>query len=136
MRIYIAASFANRERARDIRFDLSLLGIQSTATWIDTHLTEMEALTPERKGREALDDFYDIERSHGLLCIHDPAVPSTSGGYYFEMGYALAIGLPVWLLGPQTSVFHFHPRVRQIETLDEITAPEAGTEPSGLSNPS
>ncbi len=120
MKIYIAASFVNRDQARDVRKTLQDRGHESTAQWIDGHAYLPGELTDEKKRVEALQDLTDIDNADAVLFLSTPKIPSTSGGQHLEMGYAFGLGKAVYILGPLTSVFHFHPLVRVITAAEAI----------------
>jgi hypothetical protein len=45
--------------------------------------------------------------------------PSTRGGKHVELGAALAMDMPVYLIGPRSNIFHHHLLVTQVwETAD------------------
>jgi nucleoside 2-deoxyribosyltransferase len=111
LKLYIATSFRNREQARIMRDLLQGFGHVITSRWIDTHLEEIDVLTPARQGQEALEDLEDVAAADGVVFVNNTDIPSTSGGMHVEMGYALALGKPVYIVGPRTSVFHYHPLV-------------------------
>lgn len=111
MKVYIAASFKNREGAKAWKDGLEAKGMTITSRWIENHLEDLDPLTDVQRAQEAVHDLEDIDAADVLLFLNTPEIPSTSGGQHLEMGYALAKGKPVYLVGPQTSVFHFHPGI-------------------------
>lgn len=105
MKVYIATSFRNRELARQVRAWVESQGHESTARWIDTHLEEMDLMTPEDQAQEALSDLTDISGSDLVLLV-TLGEPSSTGGMHFEAGYAYALGKDITVLGPDTNIFH------------------------------
>ncbi len=118
MDVYIAGPFNKRRELKEIRQRLFERGIGSTSSWIDSHLEEFDCMTPESKWKEAKQDLLDVHRADGMVFCN--LGQSTSGGMHLEMGFALAKGKPIWLLGEPTSIFHFHPSIAHIKDISEI----------------
>ena len=115
MKVYIAAPFNRREEAREARNILMTKGYKSVSRWIDTHLTEK--ISEKQKRAEALEDFRDIQ-SAGLMILLNGK--STAGGMHVEMGYALSEGIPIFLVGKPSSVFHHLPQVTCFKSVEDI----------------
>ena len=115
--VYIAAPFDWRVKARRARAVLEAKGITSTSTWIDNHLEEEDVITPEAKWREAKCDLLDVHRADEFVLLNGP---STSGGLHVELGFALANGKKIWLVGKPSTIFHYHPNITIVENVEEI----------------
>lgn len=116
MEIYIAAPFDWRVKAKRAREVLAKKGFISTATWIDSHLQE-EHLSNEDRWKEARQDLLDIHRAGGFVLLNGP---STSGGLHIELGFAIAKGKRIWLVGQPSTIFHYHPSITVVESVDNI----------------
>ena len=107
MKIYLAASFAARQRVRPIRDRLWEMGHDVVSTWLDESvpLPGMSRATFERK--LGLKDM--VESASADLVIADFLTPSTTGGTHTEYGMALGRfqRQMVWLVGPRQGVFHY-----------------------------
>lgn len=88
MRIYVAASWESKERAKDIMNKLEQLGHTITMDWV-THEMEDEA------DGYAVADMYGVATATCLIFISDG---NRSGGKHFELGYAVASNIPVLIL--------------------------------------
>jgi nucleoside 2-deoxyribosyltransferase len=103
MKFYVAAPFPMRHVLRRFRDELVNLGHIVTATWVDVEPDDEDHTWEEREvaARQCL---VEVAAADVLMLITaDPH--SGSGGRHVECGYALALGLPVWRLGPRTHVF-------------------------------
>ncbi len=106
MKYYLAAPYNRRDEARRVRAALAEKGYVCTARWIDNHLPSESDADNAMRRHEARQDLADIVDSHLVIVLNDRNYPSTSGGLHLEMGYALALRLPVLLIGEPTSIFH------------------------------
>jgi nucleoside 2-deoxyribosyltransferase len=114
MNIYLAASWAQREVMRDRRTDLEALGHKVTSRWIDSEDEsgmgpDEIASSPDSAAAGAWVDIYDIDRSELVVVFAD--VPSSTGGYHFEFGFAIGRGKNVAAVGPNLNVFFSLPLV-------------------------
>lgn len=120
--VYIATSFVNRDAARRVRDYLKSVGVVSTATWIDTHLEDSNALSnPCIGATEAEADLHDIRRGEGFILLREEGMPeSTTGGMHIETGYALALGKPVIVVGKrERCIFYALPGVQCVGSISE-----------------
>jgi len=102
IRVYIAARGEDQHMAKELRDDLNLAGIDCTARWIDLPLTN-------ESHDEAEMDILDVRRADVLVLLKPAASHrKTTGGHHVETGIALAMGMPVALLGERENVFHHH----------------------------
>lgn len=114
MKIYVGAWTKDQEKARNLRSILEILDHEVTATWIDRINPEAKYSSSDYAfGAER--DISDLKRSEAIICITGNSSPS--GGKHFETGYAMALGLKVYIYGPRENVFHYHSKVVQL--LDE-----------------
>jgi nucleoside 2-deoxyribosyltransferase len=107
MKIYVAASFNSRDRIRDEIEELEEIGHVITGVWFQEE-DPIEKLWDGNFGGRvaevmALRDFNAIERAE--VMIIDTLDPSTSGGRNVELGWALAKGKRIILVGPPTTIF-------------------------------
>lgn len=105
--VYFAGRYDRRSEleanARDLPSDW-----YSTARWLTG--AHEGATDPETLRLCALEDLEDIRKSDVLVAFTEsPEVGFTSGGRHVETGYALAMGIPVIVVGPVENVFHHLP---------------------------
>lgn len=111
MRIYVAAPFEQYHHARQAATLLRKAGFTITSHW---HDAQTEGLCPRSPREEALSDLHDIGCATVLLLLN----LASSEGKCVEMGYALHAGLDILLVGERSNIFHSHPRVRIVPSLD------------------
>ncbi len=114
--MYVAAPFGERLAGIHARRVLEEKGFDVTARWLDTHLQE-DGLTPEQQHLEAMEDLLDIHRSEGFVLLN--SYPC-SYGRNIELGFALARGKRIWLVGERTSIFHYHHNVTVVKRVEDI----------------
>jgi len=112
VRIYVASYYDTKERIKPFVTQLKDIGHVITSTWTEEpHETDSDAaLTDGLRKYYAWRDLEEIDDAELLLL--DTFDVNPRGGREFEAGYALALGLEVWLVGPERSIFHKYLRVR------------------------
>lgn len=109
MHIYLAASWPQRKRMRDVAEHLQALGIMTTSRWIysesESGMGPAEIAEGQKKAVSgAIRDFQDINAAHRVAVFTD--VPSSTGGFHVEFGYALSREKPIDIVGPALNVFY------------------------------
>ncbi len=95
MRIYIAAPFKHREKAREWASLLAAAGHEITSSWLWTMLDDDDY---ERHWkREAVRDLTDVRRADLLVLM--AVNESGRGGCLMEFAYALGQGIPCVTVG-------------------------------------
>lgn len=105
-RIYIAASFAARERLRPVRDRLFAMGYDVTSSWLD-EVAQPEGMDKDTFDRKlAIKDL--VEAGSADILIQDTLTESTTGGSHTEWGIGLARfqRQRLYIVGPRKSVFH------------------------------
>jgi hypothetical protein len=121
---YIAAPWPSKAAAKLARQSLADRGIECTSSWIDF---EPEASTEAILQEEAVRDFRDIRRANALILLNTiDLVPLGQGGKHVEVGYALAMNKPVYVIGTRSNVFHYHPGVTFLNSIEELAIENQG----------
>lgn len=126
MKIYIAASFTKREQACRLRDRLIECGFIITSGWLNGQYPLYGNGNNLDMEKFSQMDLEDVTRAYCVVQITDVSIEDknnkqqTKGGRHTELGFALAQGKHVFLLGPREQVFHFHPAVHQVNELDEL----------------
>lgn len=107
-KVYIAAPYEFRERAQTIMRVLGVRGLEVTSTWLrETHVVGADA---------AMVDLDDVRRADVMLLLNPEGWERQgTGGRHAELGAALALEMSVVLVGERSNVFHYHPRVTQVD---------------------
>ena len=119
-KVYIAAPFQLLKEAVQLRAQLAVVGIESTARWIDINVVQGASKSIEL----AQMDLDDIRASMAIVLINPPQFANKgTGGRHVEIGYALGIGHPFFfVLGVKSNIFHELPQALCCATLDELVA--------------
>lgn len=113
MKIYIAAPYPIRDHAIDVMHDLESQGHVITSRW----LKAPDELTDEH----ARKDLDDVREADMLLALNPPGWEDKgTGGRHVELGYAIALSIPVMLVGARTNIFHYLKEVRVIASVGEL----------------
>lgn len=120
--VYLAAPYALRDALRDYADNLNQLGHICTSTWLNaTHQLTPGALgtSPDQDESYAkehvLGDIDDVSRSDVVvlftwgfskLVVPEEQLGTNSGGRHVETGVAMALGIPVLVVGEAENIFH------------------------------
>ena len=108
MKFYVAARFSRQEEMRSVRDKIVERGHEVTSNWLDE-------VTPEVKDAAFYEDtsridIVDIERADAMIFFAEDAYNQPPrGGRHVEFGYALGMGLPIFVIGEKENVFHYTP---------------------------
>lgn len=113
MRVYLCAAWRRQALMRSYREILrDALDVEVTSRWLDC--TGDPVIDPEAQRIAAAMDLADLELADQVIALTEtPDVGYMTGGRHVEVGYALALGKTVHVIGAPENVFHFHPLVRQ-----------------------
>ena len=124
--VYLAAAYSSKEEIRRYARDLTALGIEVTAQWLDeTHASDVTfaARDPQELRDFSRRDVEDIARADVFVFFSlDPEQPTKRGGRHVEFGLAIAAKKRVLVVGPRENIFHFLPEVEVVSTWEEAVA--------------
>ena len=111
MKIYMAGYFNTRQRLYPWRDRIIATGHEVSSSWLheprevpDHEYDSNKVLTVEEQEVVAVRDLDEIDQSD--LVIVDTFDVTPRGGREVEIGYAMALGIPFWIVGPPRNVFH------------------------------
>jgi len=120
MKIYLAARYSKAELLAAIEEKLAGMGYTITSRWMHGRpdRSDAELLAAIAGGEVAARIFVHDRRRAALtelaaadLFLEFTDEGSSSGGRHFEAGYAAALGLERWIVGPVENVFQTDPEV-------------------------
>jgi nucleoside 2-deoxyribosyltransferase len=100
--VYLAGAYPRRFELRGYRDDLLKLGMTVTASWIDQDFDDDNPAEDELAAYARM-DLDQVAAADAAVFF--TAEPSTRGGMWVELGYALASDLRVLVVGPHANVF-------------------------------
>lgn len=110
---YVAAPYELRVEAQLTRLKLEAKGYGVTSRW----LTVLDEDSPEM----AEVDIEDIEAANELVLVNPEHFRRTgTGGRHVEVGYALALGKKITIVGVRSNLFHMLPSVRVVDRLEDL----------------
>lgn len=114
-KVYVAAWFSQRKRAKAAAQELECAGYEITSPWIDGG-------TDTAQGYElmkaAVEDLKGIDQADYLMLLALPfGTYYNGGGRWCEFGYALALGKRMVVIGDHETIFCHLPRVRVYSTV-------------------
>lgn len=117
--VYLAARFSKQKEMRQHRELFQKAGIFVTSKWLDQATVENLGADEALDAKHAVQDLVDIRIADGLVFFAEPEL-ARRGGRHVEFGYALALGKPIYVVGPHENVFHFVPGIKHFESVPEV----------------
>lgn len=112
LKVYVAASAKEVEKARKFKLSLELIGVNVTSSWINStsswinSTSFVDDLSNKSLSKHyAYEDLEDIVNAHIVVFL---AGEEQSPGKLTEIGYALGINKPIFYVGSLYSIFHHH----------------------------
>src|SRR5271154_3998061 len=122
--IYLAARYSRKDEMREVAAVLRGWGYRITSSWLgEPHdaNTTLDQLAPKENEEYAQIDLDDITDSDVMVFFsEDPLVGTPRGGRHFEMGYATAHRIDIYVIGPRENIFHYLPSMKHYETFKEF----------------
>lgn len=124
MHVYLAAAYSRYPEMQEIAKRLRSYDIFVTSRWI-TGEHENKETNPIKKFDEsrrfAMDDIIDINKSDVILWFSSNDGQSKGrGGRHVEFGYAIACGIPIFVIGHRENVFHYLDGVNHFDTIEDF----------------
>jgi len=122
MKVYLCARYSKNPEMREVAEYLRLsFGMTITSRWINGSHEIGDRSTDEGRATLAHEDFEDLKAADCLLAFSEPprTVSNQRGGRHVEFGIALALGLPIFVVGPKENVFHYLPPVRNFDSIKD-----------------
>jgi hypothetical protein len=129
VKVYLAGYLETAGSMRQARNLLSLYGYEVTSRWIDEgddqRIRRLEVWAgkidddPSMFELFALQDLIDLDEAKNMIFFSAGDGRLSSGGRHLEMGYALAKGYPVVIIGKRENVFQALPYFGRFDTLEE-----------------
>ncbi len=121
MMIYIASH--SQPRARELKGVLESQGHVIVARWIDCDAKfglGVGAYSDEERRALAVMDEEDVRTADALVLLAEPEGHLVPGGKHVETGMAIALQRPVFVVGRRENLFHWHPAVTLVPTVDAL----------------
>lgn len=141
MQIYLAARYSRREELCGYREQIRNIGHTVDAVWLNGQHQISDQGTPIGENGEALvedddestvlrsaelrrhfaqEDFRDVMMCDMLIAFTEqPRSGNSRGGRHVELGIALGMMKPVWIVGPRENIFCWLEDVRQFDTWEQ-----------------
>lgn len=121
---YLAAPYSWKEQIRAHAAQLSDEGWRVTARWVheaDPGSISFAARDAAQLEEYAIRDLSDIDDAELFVFFSlDPEVATPRGGRHVELGYALARGKRIIVVGPRENIFHHLPQVECVGSWREF----------------
>jgi nucleoside 2-deoxyribosyltransferase len=122
MKVYLAAPYVTKDAVKERAVELRARGIEVTSRWLEEphkSSTQLGELSFEDHQKYALQDVEDVIAADVLVFFTDPTKTILRGGRHVEFGIAVALGMPIFVVGfEEENIFHYLPAV-QHDTWEE-----------------
>jgi nucleoside 2-deoxyribosyltransferase len=118
--VYLAGRYSRKNELRECAAELEACDYPITSSWLKEHYdpnVQLKEITDEDNRKIAEQDVFDIERAEAMVFFaEDQDAQPPRGGRHVELGYALALGLKLFVIGAKENIFHFLPCVKVYPT--------------------
>jgi hypothetical protein len=124
LRVYIAARFARKAEVAELAGLIECAGAEVCTAWFNDPMpadADLDDYTVEQAEALASRDLSEMRSAN--LCIsltEDPNATWKRGGRHQEFGFCLGQGLPLWIVGPRETIYHYLPWVECFATVQEM----------------
>ncbi|MDP6583783.1 MAG: nucleoside 2-deoxyribosyltransferase [Anaerolineales bacterium] len=117
MKFYIASK--SQAAAREWKTALEAEEYTIVARWLDEdNFGSGPPYDDEERSQNAVKDEEDVRACDALIFRSEPDGGRAAGGKHVETGIAIALGKPVYAIGPKENIFHWHPLVKMFATFE------------------
>lgn len=120
--VYLAASWLRRDEMQDVADQLRVAGVDVEVHWLNQYENNKQKSLLDN----ALADIRGVRECDVFVRFSDdlslPMVPSklATGGRFVEMGIALALGKPIYVVGGKQCIFDNLPSVIHIKDVGHL----------------
>ena len=137
MNVYLAGRFSRLPELVQYADQLESLGIHCTSRWLrgghEWVGTSDDDIPVDRLAQFAQEDLDDLNAADVLVCFTEsPRTGPARGGRHVEMGYALAKGKAIVVVGHYENVFYCLPHLWYVEGWDHALQFLINAEASGM----
>lgn len=112
MKYYISAPYPCRDDAIEVMHKLEALGHTITSRWLKS--------PDELADEHARKDLADVAEADVLLALNYAGWENKgTGGRHVELGYAIALGKRIVLVGARSNIFHYLSDVMVVANIEE-----------------
>lgn len=132
MKIYLSASYSRRQEMCEYAEQIEKMDHDVISSWLWNAEEQPELAKQVENAKYSISvdaghwfaqkDIADLEDADLFIFFSEPTKKNGRGrgGRHVELGYALAMGIPIYLIGPLENVFHCLPEVQQIDSWEEM----------------
>jgi len=103
--VYLAAAYGRRHELRRYAEELWGAGFIVTSSWIDSEDDDDERLGTKERVAIAHRDLDDLRLARYVVAFTEGPSGPSRGGRHVELGFALALGRRVIIVGPAENVY-------------------------------
>ena len=120
--IYLASGFHQRYALRGLAEELQKLGhsISSRWIWIDSRPSRANGNWDNFALSTAKNNLDDLQTSDILIVDTDGIRTEGNGGAHTELGFFIALGKPIYLVGKRSNTFHWLSFITQFDSYKKL----------------
>ena len=121
MLIYVGGKWQEKAAVREVQKALTEAGHDVISIWVGSK----DVTTDRGLMQQALIDYCGVKQAHALVIVlrdEEEKYLSSSPNRYVEMGIALGMEIPVYIIGKarDDEIFHRLPWVKHVENVQEV----------------
>ena len=124
--VYLASMYQRRDEMCIYADILNRNGFYVTSRWLQEQEpvdSQMGDHSDEFYYQTSEDDLEDVADADFVIFFAEtPETGTTRGGRHVEFGYALALNIPVIVVGPKENVFHYNDLVAHFDSFEDALA--------------
>lgn len=122
MKAYVSGAYARKDELKEFALHLEALGIEITSHWLDEKYAPSTRLdeVPVEELEHMCDTDVDEVIESDFMVFFSESVTQPRGGRHVEMGMALILHHPVFVIGPKENIFHHHSNVVHFDSKEKF----------------
>lgn len=123
-RVYLASRYSRREEMKEHAIELEENGFVVSSSWLketfDPNMT-LSALEEADHQEIAEHDLDDVIGSDIMIFFaEDQNNQPPRGGRHVEFGFALALGVEIYVIGEKENIFHYLPNIKVFPSFEDL----------------
>jgi nucleoside 2-deoxyribosyltransferase len=117
LKVYVAARFTRKDEVAALAMRIERAGAVVCTDWFLEAESDLHELSDDVRQSRAERDISHVRNCDILVML---AGGGARGGRHFEFGFAMALGIPCWIVGEREHIFHWLPWVEVFDSADEM----------------
>ena len=139
MKLYLAGRYSRKEEITKHAETIRATGLEVCSTWItEPHgpAVQLKDVVPQELREYALRDLEELRLADAfVIYAESDQTYNKRGGRHVEHGFALALGKPIFVVGPHENIFHYLPSTQHFSSTEALVEALQHESPAAPSSP-